>query len=366
MKSIFENFSTKLLAWFDVHGRKNLPWQIDRDPYRVWISEIMLQQTQVQTVIPYFNRFIQTFPNVGDLARASEEAILAQWSGLGYYTRARNIAKTAKLIVSQYKGQFPDDPIQLKTLPGIGESTAAAITSQAFNKSTAILDGNVKRVISRFFLVEGHLERAKIKKTLWHFAKECMPTHRCADYTQAIMDFGATCCTQTNPKCPSCPLKIECLAFNQNRVNELPHKKPKKTIPTQSIQFIIFFTSDLKLYFEKRPSSGVWGGLWCFPSIEVEEGPLKSSNKEFTLEPSKFLTICEFKHSFTHFHLSIRADAMAVSQTQQFLTGKWFDLKEISNLGIPKPIRKICELFEAEITMRPQNKPIKKNSHLKD
>lgn len=229
--SLNQLFSQLLLDWYDLHGRKDLPWQLPRSPYRVWVSEIMLQQTQVQTVIPYFNRFIEHFPDIFLLANAEEDEVLSLWSGLGYYSRARNLHNTAKIISDQYNGVFPEDLNILVQLPGIGPSTAAAILSQAFNKPAAILDGNVKRVLSRFFLIEGWPEQAQVKKKLWGLASSCMPNERCADYTQAIMDLGATCCTNKNPQCLRCPVKNHCLAFHNKKQHLYPTKKNKETAP---------------------------------------------------------------------------------------------------------------------------------------
>ncbi|WP_019217249.1 A/G-specific adenine glycosylase [Legionella tunisiensis] len=221
---IQEQFSNLLLAWFDLHGRKDLPWQHPRSAYRVWISEIMLQQTQVKTVIPYFNRFIDSFPDVWQLAKASEDQVLAHWSGLGYYSRARNLSQTAKIICEKYAGEFPLALVDLVALPGIGPSTAAAIASQAFNQPTAILDGNVKRVLCRYFLIEGWPEQSAIKQRLWQLANQCMPRQRCADYTQAIMDLGATCCTVRQPNCASCPIQKTCLANIHHKTAFYPQK----------------------------------------------------------------------------------------------------------------------------------------------
>lgn len=226
-QNLYEQFSKPLLLWFTLHGRKNLPWQHPRTPYRVWISEIMLQQTQVQTVIPYFERFMQRFPNISDLALAHEDDVLSLWSGLGYYSRARNLHQTAKIILQHHQGIFPNDYTLLNELPGIGPSTAAAILSQAFNKPAAILDGNVKRVLTRFFRIQGHPEQTQVKKTLWELADSCMPQENCADYTQAIMDLGATCCTTKNPHCPNCPLQKNCLAFKHQEQYLYPTKKLK-------------------------------------------------------------------------------------------------------------------------------------------
>ena len=228
MNHLQQDFTAPLLRWFDQYGRKTLPWQHPGTPYQVWLSEIMLQQTQVTTVIPYFHRFIQTFPSIDDLAKAEEDHVLALWAGLGYYSRARSLHRTAQIIAHEYHGEWPRTLDKLIALPGIGPSTAAAISSQAFHQATPILDGNVKRVLCRYFMVEGIPEKAQNKKKLWAFAQACMSTTRCKDYTQAIMDLGATCCTNSQPQCTTCPLKRTCAAFLADRVHEFPYKKIKK------------------------------------------------------------------------------------------------------------------------------------------
>ncbi|OJX94599.1 MAG: A/G-specific adenine glycosylase, partial [Legionella sp. 40-6] len=267
MSELNDKFSTPLLKWYEIHGRKNLPWQLPRSPYRVWISEIMLQQTQVQTVIPYFERFMKVFPDIETLAYAQDDEVLALWSGLGYYSRARNLHKTAQIIVNEFASIFPQTLTQLINLPGIGESTAAAILSQAFNQRTAILDGNVKRVLSRFFMISGSVDQAATKRKLWSLADACMPEIQCADYTQAIMDLGATCCTPKNYNCVSCPVNTSCLAFNHGEQENYPTKKVKKQIPTVQKKFLVLTNHDGKIYLEKNPSTGIWGGLWCLPTV---------------------------------------------------------------------------------------------------
>jgi len=236
--NILQNFTRPLLTWFGEHGRKDLPWQHPRSAYRVWISEIMLQQTQVKTVIPYFLRFLARFPDIKTLAQADEDDVLSCWSGLGYYSRARNLHKTALIIAENFKGQFPDDIKELVQLPGIGDSTAAAIASLAYNKPTAILDGNVKRVLSRYFQVRGLSQQSAVKQKLMTIANQCMSHDFCADYTQAIMDLGATCCTVKTPACTRCPLQTTCGAYKNNQVADYPEKKPKKNIISEIINKI--------------------------------------------------------------------------------------------------------------------------------
>ncbi len=260
----YEQFSYPILTWYEHYGRKNLPWQLPRTAYRVWLSEIMLQQTQVQTVIPYYNRFMAAFPDVHTLARAQEDEVLALWSGLGYYSRARNLHRTAYIISNEYQGNFPQNLEVLQTLPGIGPSTAAAIASQAFNLPTAILDGNVKRVLTRFFAISGWPERSDIKKKLWQLANACMPQHHCAEYTQAIMDLGALCCTSKKPKCSSCPVQASCEAHAKQEQLLYPNKKIKKAIPLQQQQFLVFMQRERPCLSGKTPTHGIVGWFMVF------------------------------------------------------------------------------------------------------
>ncbi|KTD30887.1 A/G specific adenine glycosylase [Legionella moravica] len=349
---IQEQFSRPLLAWYDLNGRKDLPWQSPRHPYRVWVSEIMLQQTQVQTVIPYFNRFMQRFPTVDDLALAPEDEVLSLWSGLGYYSRARNLHSAAKIISEDFQGIIPGDLQILITLPGIGPSTAAAIVSQAFNEPAAILDGNVKRVLARYFLIKGWPEQAQVKKTLWEHANLCMPTERCADYTQAIMDLGATCCTSRNPDCFRCPLNATCLAYKHEEQSQYPGRKVKKPAPLQYQQFLVLHDKNKCIYLEKRPPTGLWGGLWCFPSLSVEESPLEYIQHHYALKGSTPKPLMSFKHRFSHFHLEINALSIQTRSSNQQIaerTGSWFPRKQLASLGLAKPTSLILDkLFDLD------------------
>lgn len=340
----FSYFSQNLLRWFLLHGRKNLPWQSPKTAYRVWISEIMLQQTQVQTVIPYFNRFMTRFPDLQSLAKADIDDVLSYWSGLGYYSRARNIHKAARIIFENHHNQFPESLDEIAKLPGIGPSTSAAIASLAFNQSTAILDGNVKRVLARHFLIAGSPDKVSVQKALWELAKACMPLERAADYTQAIMDLGATCCTHKKANCSSCPLSKTCLAYKNQVVYDYPNKKIKKEKPTKKEKFLIFINPENKIYLEKRPAIGIWGGLWALPSISIEalsdnlESHLSNIYSFHRLKIKPFLS---FKHSFTHFHLEIEACLIFVSEQNpvRSLPGQWYLHSEIEKLGCPTPIR---------------------------
>ncbi|PJE15585.1 A/G-specific adenine glycosylase [Legionella sp.] len=343
-----EQFTIPLLNWFDHYGRKDLPWQHPRTAYRVWISEIMLQQTQVKTVIPYFNRFISNFPDIEQLANTDEDRVLALWSGLGYYSRARNIHKTARIICENYQGEFPTHLPTLLLLPGIGPSTAAAITSQAFEQPTPILDGNVKRVLCRYFLVDGWPEQSAVKQKLWRFAEQCMRTERCADYTQAIMDLGATCCTTRNPNCTQCPLQKTCLAKLQDKVMLYPHKKIKKTIPIKQQQFLLLHNVENQIYLEKRPPTGIWGGLWCLPAIDVEACPKDYIEKNYAVHSLGAQELLTMRHTFSHFHLDIKALAFQTVCNSNLIAeqpGKWFAAAEIGELGLAKPVSSIIKHF---------------------
>ena len=258
-------FSERLLAWFDEHGRKTLPWQQDRTPYRVWVSEIMLQQTQVATVIPYYERFMARFPKVADLAQAPIDDVLSLWTGLGYYARARNLHKTACIVAEEYDGKFPDSVEGLESLPGIGRSTAGAILTLGHGRWAPILDGNVKRVLARYHAIEGWPGRSDVLAALWRASEAVTPRHRTADYTQGIMDLGATLCTKSKPECLFCPMTEDCQARISGTQATYPGKKPKKKIPTRDTHFIICVDSQGQVLLERRPPSGIWGGLWSFP-----------------------------------------------------------------------------------------------------
>lgn len=346
MLSTQATFTPSLLHWYDLYGRKDLPWQHPREPYRVWLSEVMLQQTQVVTVIAYFTRFIEHFPTIETLAMGSEDEVLALWSGLGYYSRARHLHQTAKIIHTQYHGKFPDDLQLLIQLPGIGLSTAAAITSQAFNQPTAILDGNVKRVLSRYFLVGGY--HAETTAKLWKIANQCMSEQRPADYTQAIMDFGAICCTAKKPKCTTCPLQTTCLAKLNNVVADYPTPKPKKNIPTKSQQFILLHDDAHGVYLEKRPPHGIWGGLWCTPIIEEEIDLMDYVENRYAVKVIQLKKLMTIKHTFSHFKLNINVFTIETAINEKMCfepSGHWFSPNEIINLGLPTPIRDMIKRF---------------------
>lgn len=345
-------FSSALLSWFDKHGRKQLPWQEPIEPYRVWLSEIMLQQTQVETVIPYFDRFTSTFATVQDLAKADIEEVLHLWTGLGYYARARNLHKCAIRVVEEYGGEFPPDPEQLISLPGIGKSTAHAIASIAFGQPTAILDGNVKRVLARFHTVPDWPGSPKVEKVLWQHAESHMPIQRCGDYTQAIMDLGATVCKRSKPLCDVCPMSQHCNALNTNSIAQYPGKKPKKSTPTKNTTMLIAQNSDGQLLMQQRPSSGIWGGLWSFFEFENEASALKYCQQTGRITHHEHWA--PIQHVFSHYKLTIDPFITVLEpkpQIRENNTGRWLSIEEALNLGLPAPVKRIIETLQTHETL---------------
>jgi A/G-specific adenine glycosylase len=331
--------SKPLLKWFEQFGRHNLAWQPVNgvaNTYYVWLSEIMLQQTQVTTVIDYFNNFIQIFPDLTALANADEDAVLAQWAGLGYYARARNLHKCAKIVVEQYQAEFPKEMEAMIALPGIGESTAAAILSISFGKNYAILDGNVKRVLARYHQVQGHYGQSATLKELWHLARQHTPNSRNADYTQAIMDLGATLCVRSQPDCDNCPLAPHCQAKKYGTQSQYPHPEPRKNKPTRTMVMLIYTNKDKAIYLEKRPSKGVWGGLWSFLECENDMKMVQQSVKKFDSKAQIEKQLPAIKHSFTHYHLMISPIIIFCPTANK-------DFQAIAKLkiGLPAPVKKI-------------------------
>ncbi|MDF2940196.1 MAG: mutY [Gammaproteobacteria bacterium] len=330
------NFQLEVLSWFDQYGRKDLPWQKNINAYRVWVSEIMLQQTQVSTVIPYFERFMRRFPAIQDLAKADIDEVLQHWAGLGYYARGRNLHKAAKIIVEQYQGQFPQDLESVSSLPGIGRSTASAILAIANNQALPILDGNVKRVLARFAGVKGWPGEKKVEARLWHIAEELMPYTRTADYTQAMMDLGATTCTRTKPLCSLCPIKAGCHAFKTHSIAEYPGKKPAKAYPQKSA-YCMLLSWDNQILLEKRPNKGIWGGLWVPPffdsMLELEEW---LSQNGLTLNKKLHSTR---SHKFTHYELLYTPVLIELQESADHLSGSWYDSGSLAQIGLPAPIK---------------------------
>lgn len=316
-------FSDAVLKWFEQHGRKHLPWQQDANPYRVWVSEIMLQQTQVTTVIPYFDKFMQRFPDVEALAQATQDQVLQHWSGLGYYARGRNLHKAAQQIVEQHQGKFPQTLEGLIALPGIGRSTAGAILSLACGKNTSILDGNVKRVLCRHYTVDGWYGNSAVEKYLWQLTDSLTPSVRTDEYNQAMMDLGATLCTRSSPQCDRCPVAKSCLATAAGAPTNWPHKKPKKEKPQRKTWMLIVQNGGGDVLMERRPPSGIWGGLWGFPQFDSRDTALDYA-KTFGSVHSDDQSWPTVEHTFSHFHLQInpvhvrlKASAHKVMDTEQ-------------------------------------------------
>ncbi|GMG86262.1 A/G-specific adenine glycosylase [Biformimicrobium ophioploci] len=342
-------FQRAVLRWFDQFGRKDLPWQQDINPYRVWVSEIMLQQTQVTAVIPYFQRFMQSFPTVQALAAAEQGEVLAHWSGLGYYARARNLHKCAIAVMEQHAGEFPRDVEQLAELPGIGRSTAGAIASISMGLSAPILDGNVKRVLARFYAVPGWPGQSAVAKQLWALAEELTPTERCNDYTQVMMDLGATVCTRSKPRCGECPLARYCAAHQAGNPQEYPGKKPKKEKPVRAAQLLLVLNDRGQIWLEPRPPSGIWGGLWSLPETD-NTGEWLSQQGLALLEES---SLPAMRHTFTHFHLDIDPLVLKVDGTAAAIVaeggGNWYNLADFDapraaqKLGVPAPVVKLVQ-----------------------
>lgn len=340
------NFASRVLAWFDQHGRKHLPWQHNKTPYRVWISEIMLQQTQVTTVIPYYERFMTSFPNVYALADAPQDEVLAHWSGLGYYARARNMHKAAQQLVEHWEGEFPMTQEGVCELPGIGRSTAAAILSISRNEPLAILDGNVKRVLARFHAVPTWPGERKTEAAMWQLAETYTPKERCGDYTQAMMDLGATLCTRSKPRCDECPLQADCDAFATEAPTDYPKSKPKKAAkPVRSTQMLVLRQAD-QVLLEKRPATGIWGGLWSLPEVDVEDDAIQAAELRLPVVVQHVANLSPFRHTFSHYHLDIIPSEIMVTSSADVQEGgkyQWFAIEDALSLGLPAPVRTLLE-----------------------
>jgi A/G-specific adenine glycosylase len=335
-------FAPRVLNWFDQHGRKDLPWQRDIDPYRVWVSEIMLQQTQVKTVIPYFHRFMAAFPSVQVLADAREDQVLHHWTGLGYYARARNLHRAARQVCTDLGGQFPATVEQLSELPGIGRSTAGAIVSIAFGQRAVILDGNVKRVLARYRAVAGWPGQAAVHQQLWRIADEYTPTGRSADYSQAMMDLGATLCTRSSPACERCPLETECEARALGEPLSFPGKKPRKVMPVKTTTFVMATASNGDIWLERRPAPGIWGGLWCFPEIADPRLAANWCLDRWGLEPEAMKVWDDFRHTFSHYHLDIRPVQVTLATTPGAIMEApdqlWYNTGQPPEVGLAAPV----------------------------
>jgi len=338
-------FSKKLLKWYKKYGRHDLPWQKNPTPYRVWISEIMLQQTQVVTVIPYYERFMQRFPSIKALSAANEDDVLSHWSGLGYYARARNIYKTAKILHEKYHGRFPTTVDKICTLPGIGKSTAGAIISFALQKKAVILDGNVKRVLARYFAIEKPINKTQTMDEMWMLAEKLTPEKNAHQYNQAIMDLGATVCTRTKPRCTDCPFLSDCRAYQNNQPTFYPIKIAKKTRPVKKIRMLIIQNNQQELLLLKRPSKGIWGGLWSFPECDLHDNYAIFQHKNITFALKYIDELEKITHQLTHFTLEIfpmilkvHSRAALKFDTKELI---WYKLSEKLPGGVAAPVAKL-------------------------
>ena len=335
------SFSPRLILWQRQHGRHDLPWQQTRDAYRIWLSEIMLQQTQVSTVIPYYLRFLTRFPDVEALAEAPLDAVLEAWSGLGYYARARNLHRCAQAVAAEHAGRFPGDPEQLAALPGIGRSTAAAISVFAYGTRAAILDGNVKRVLARCFSIDGFPGAASTEKDLWRLAESLLPQTHVEAYTQGLMDLGATLCVRANPSCGRCPMAEICIARRDGRQAELPTARPGKVLPEREVE-VLLLTDGHRILLERRPPTGIWGGLLTLPEARDEAAADLARR-----QGCRLLDTCELpalRHAFSHFRLTIRpllCRVEAVGCCAGEAGREWLPIGSVGSAALPAPIRRI-------------------------
>jgi A/G-specific adenine glycosylase len=341
----------RLLPWYRDHGRRDLPWQREPTPYRVWISEIMLQQTRVATVVPYFERFVARFPGVRALAEAPLDEVLHLWSGLGYYARARNLQAAARIACERYAGALPEDLPGLMTLPGIGRSTAGAILALALGQRHAILDGNVKRVLCRYHAIDDWPGSPPVERRLWMLAERHTPAARVAEYTQAIMDLGARLCTRTAPACGRCPIRHGCLARRHHQQTELPRQRPARPLPLRRTGFLILTNGAGEVLLERRPPAGLWGGLWAFPECSADGDP-ETHCRALGLEPLAMQRGRVFRHVFTHFRLEIHPIYMNVGHRNvrvvrgQVMEGGarvWYNKQRPAPLGLATPVAALLD-----------------------
>jgi A/G-specific adenine glycosylase len=344
------SFSNDVIIWQKKHGRHALPWQNTRDAYRVWLSEIMLQQTQVAAVIPYYLRFLETFPTIQSLAAAPSELVMSHWAGLGYYSRARNLHKCAQAVVAQYNGVFPSDPLLLEQLSGIGRSTAAAIAAFSYGTRAAILDGNVKRVFARVFGIDRFPGEKVVENEMWLRAVALLPEQNVESYTQGLMDLGATLCTRSRPACNRCPLAHRCIAYATGRTDELPIRKPKKAVPEKQTAMLVII-DDNQILLEQRPDSGIWGGLLSLPEIDViGEGDEADFNLALQRTVAPFGSVASVEslpwlsHGFTHFKLHIAPYQVQLAHRLEFageLGHVWYPAAKLADAPLPAPIKKL-------------------------
>ncbi|HUO43826.1 MAG TPA: A/G-specific adenine glycosylase [Burkholderiales bacterium] len=336
-------FAGRVIRWQKRHGRHDLPWQRGSDPYRIWLAEIMLQQTQVTTVIPYYRRFLKRFPDLGALAAASLDDVLAQWSGLGYYSRARNLHRAAQQIVAHHRGRFPSDFETVLALPGVGRSTAAAICAFAFGERRAILDGNVKRVFARCFGVKGWPGAPRVENKLWALAESLLPRRGIEAYTQGLMDLGATVCTRSRPRCDVCPLRAACIALKRDKLAEFPAPRPRKALPHRRARMLVLLRGG-EVLLEKRAPSGIWGGLWSLPEAPPDEDVVALCRLRYGADIAPPLLLPTVAHGFSHFHFDIEPARCTVTRLTP-AAGEpgtlWLPVEDALDAAIPAPVRRI-------------------------
>jgi A/G-specific adenine glycosylase len=342
-------FASRIVAWQRAHGRHDLPWQGTRDAYRIWLSEVMLQQTQVATVVPYYERFVARFPDVHALARAPLDEVLALWSGLGYYSRARNLHRAARLIAEQHGGAFPSEHDEVLRLPGVGRSTAAAILAFSRGERRAILDGNVKRVLARAFAVRGYPGEPRVQRELWQIAEALLPQEDIEAYTQGLMDLGASLCTRTRPKCMLCPVAAECAAHAAGREEAYPEPRPAKRVPERETLMLLYLERGAVL-LEKRPPTGIWGGLWSLPEADVDADPETLCRVRFGVPAARIRRLDPIRHAFTHFRLTIQPVAVWLAGTSpraEEPDAIWLRPEEAGQVALPAPLKLVLALLHA-------------------
>ncbi len=344
-------FADTLLDWFERHGRKDLPWQQQRTPYRVWVSEIMLQQTQVSTVIPYYQRFMQSFPDVHSLATAPLDDVLHHWTGLGYYARARNLHKAATIVTNDYAGTFPKEIDALVGLPGIGRSTAGAILALSAGQRQPILDGNVKRVLCRYHAIAGWPGKKTVENQLWELAETYTPPKQVTDYTQAIMDLGATVCTRSRPLCDTCPVASGCQARQTQTQALYPERKPKKSLPVRETVFVIIENEQGEVLLQQRPPTGIWGGLWSFPEFDMKDDIADAVAQRLGVSVLTFTELPGIKHTFSHFQLLIKPVHVKANVKQQLndaTASCWLLPGSTEKIGFPVPVVNIMNTLSKQ------------------
>ena len=348
MTFLATQFSAQVLDWYDKYGRKTLPWQIAKTPYKVWLSEVMLQQTQVTTVIPYFERFMARFPTVVDLANAPLDEVLHLWTGLGYYARARNLHKAAQQVATQHGGIFPQSFEEVAALPGVGRSTAGAILSLSLGQHYPILDGNVKRVLARCYAVSGWPGKKEVEKRLWEISEAVTPAKGVERFNQAMMDLGAMVCTRSKPKCELCPLSNGCVAYANHSWAEYPGKKPKQTIPERTGYFLLMQHGD-EVFLAQRPPVGLWGGLFCFPQFADEAG-LREWLAQRQIKADNLTQLTAFRHTFSHFQLDIVPMWLTVHSSGACMdegNALWYNLAQPPSVGLAAPVERLLQQLKA-------------------